>query len=174
MTWKNSTVNWGGMARGLHWFTAILMLLQFILGWTGPDMQPSPLKIQVLTGHKSLGITILFLLLTRILWRWLSPAPAPAADMRHLERVLSTIVHALIYLVGVALALSGWLAASTTLVPWKLWWLLPWPRLTAPDKALHETFATAHEWLSWLLLLLIVGHILAALRHHFLEKNDVP
>lgn len=173
MTWKNTTDTWGRTARGLHWVTALLLTGQYALGWIGPGMSPTPLKIDVMTGHKSLGITILLLFLTRLLWRHVSPAPKPAAGLGRWARRLSAAVHASIYAAGCMLALSGWLAASTTLVPWKLWWLLPWPRLAAPDKALHETFATGHEWLSWVLLLLIAGHILAALRHHFVEGNEV-
>ena len=73
----------------------------------------------------------------------------------------------------IALPLSGWLVASTSIVPWKLWWLIPWPDIAAADKALHEMAGEIHETLvGWLAALLAV-HVGAALWHHFARRDAV-
>ncbi|NCF63786.1 MAG: hypothetical protein GWP58_13125 [Gammaproteobacteria bacterium] len=173
MIWRNTSQAWGRIARGLHWLMALLIAAQLILGWIAQQWERSPLKIDMMTAHKSLGITLLMLLVVRLLWRWFDPAPGYPEGSRGWEHILSRFTHATLYLLISGMILSGWLAASTSVVPWKLWWFIPWPRLTGPDKALHELAGESHELLAWLILIVITGHVIAALRHHFIKRNDV-
>jgi cytochrome b561 len=152
---------------------ALLIPVQAAVGWIGADMARSPAKVDVMTLHKSLGVTLLLLAVARLCWRGLHAAPPAPADTRRWETAAARTVQVLLYLLLLALPLSGWLAASTTAVPWKLWWLLPWPRLAAPDQALHDWSAGVHVVLVWLLLALLALHVAAALRHHFLLRDDV-
>lgn len=170
---RNTAKSWGSAARGLHWLMAALIAVQGVVGWMGDGMARSPAKIDVMTAHKSLGITLLLLALARLCWRWASPAPQPQPGSTSLERAGANFVHALLYLLMIALPLSGWLAASTSVVPWKLWWILPWPRIGAPDKALHELAAETHEMLLWSLLFVLAVHVAAALWHHFYRRDRV-
>jgi len=165
--------NWSPVARSLHWLMAFLIVIQLVVGWAGERMARSPAKIDVMTAHKSLGITLLLLVLFRLAWRWFHPASGTPPGSKAWERVLSGLSHGTLYFLMIALPLSGWLAASTTAVPWKLWWFIPWPRIAEPDKALHEQVAFSHEVLAWLLIGILSIHIAAALRHHFIKRNDV-
>ena len=173
MVWRNTSQTWGRIARGLHWLMALLIAAQLGLGWITHQLDRSPLKIDMMTAHKSVGITLLMLLVFRLLWRWFDLAPAYPNGSRSWEHTLSRITHAALYLLITGMILSGWIAASTSVIPWKLWWFIPWPRLTGPDKALHELAAESHEFLAWLILMLVAGHVIAALRHHYIKKNNV-
>lgn len=164
---------WNPVARGFHWLMAGLILVQGAVGWIGHEMERSPAKIDVMTAHKSLGITLLLLVLLRLSWRWTHPAPPHPPGSQTWEIRAAWLSHAGLYLLMIALPLSGWLAASTSVIPWKLWWTIPWPDLAAADEALHEVAAEVHETLVKVLIALLVLHVGAALRHHFLKRNDV-
>jgi polyisoprenoid-binding protein YceI len=77
------------------------------------------------------------------------------------------------YALLAAICLVGWAAASATILPWRLWWLMPMPALVATDTAAHEWWAGWHQGLVWAFLVLLTGHVLAALRHQFILKNRV-
>jgi cytochrome b561 len=171
MTGRPAT--WNPLARTFHWVMAALILAQGIVGWVGHEMERSPAKIDVMTAHKSLGITLLLLVLLRLAWRATHRAPPPPQGSSRWEIRAAWLSHLGLYLLMIALPLSGWLAASTSIVPWKLWWLIPWPGIAAPDEGLHEIAEEVHEALVKVLIALLVVHVAAALRHHFLKRNDV-
>ena len=72
-----------------------------------------------------------------------------------------------------SLPLSGWLSASTSIIPWKLWWLMPWPRIASPGEDLHEIAEAVHEGLIWALAAVLAVHVSAALYHHFVKRDAV-
>ena len=173
MSGSGASAGWHPLNRVLHWLMALLIAIQAAVGWIGTDMARSPAKVDVMTLHKSLGITLLLLALLRLVWRVLHAAPPLPQGSARWERIAARATQMLLYLLLLALPLSGWLAASTTAVPWKLWWFLTWPRLAAPDQALHDRSAGMHEVLVWLLVALLALHVAAALRHHFLLRDNV-
>ena len=81
---RNPNTSWNGTARSLHWLMALLIGLQAAAGWVGHEMERSPLKVDVLTAHKSLGVTLLMLVVVRLLWRWTHPPPPTAPWQRPL------------------------------------------------------------------------------------------
>jgi len=173
MATHNPVESWSAAARLLHWLMAVLIALQGIGGWIGHEMDRSPLKVDVMTAHKSLGITLLLLAVIRLLWRWAHPAPPQPAGSKPWEIRAAWLSHATLYLLMIALPLSGWLAASTSLIPWKLWWFIPWPSIAPVDPHLHEIATEVHEALVWSLMAILVVHIAAALRHHFVKHDTV-
>jgi cytochrome b561 len=170
---RSSSSSWDGVARSFHWLMAVLILLQAIGGWVGSDMDRSPLKVDVMTAHKSLGITLLLLVLIRLLWRWTHAAPPPIAGSKPWETWAARLSHSALYLLMIAVPVSGWLDASTSIVPWKLWWAIPWPAIAAPDQHLHEIAGELHESLVWVLAAILAIHVAAALRHHFVQRDQV-
>ena len=81
---------WSATARGLHWLMALLIGLQAVGGWVIDEMESTPLKVDAMTAHKSLGITLLLLLLFRLLWRWTHPANARARYIRRSRTAISS------------------------------------------------------------------------------------
>jgi len=170
---QHPDASWSLTARALHWLMALLIALQAVAGWIGHEMDRSPLKVDVLTAHKSLGITLLFLLAVRLLWRWAYQPPPPPAGSSAWQTRAARLTHSALYLLMLGLPLSGWLVASTSIVPWKLWWVIPWPEIASADKELHEIAEEVHEALVWCLVAVLALHIAAALWHHFVKRDTV-
>ena len=139
MAFKNSTENWGWLSKLFHWLTAALIFIQIPLGFYAKSLRLSPLKIDVFVWHKSLGMLVLLLVVIRLLWRIKNSIPAPLTSHR-LHRALASGAHGILYLLMLALPLSGWLTASASMFPTKLFWLIPLPALVSPDSATRSRF----------------------------------
>jgi cytochrome b561 len=170
---RNTRESWGGAARLLHWGMALLVFIQFALGWTAVEWRLSPLKLNLFVWHKSIGILILVLLVVRIGWRLANPTPATAAAMPLWERRTAYLSHLLLYLLLVAMPLSGWVVSSASGVPFQVFWLFPLPEIAAPAKETADGAAAIHLTLFVVLALLLIVHIGAALRHHYVKRDDV-
>ena len=109
----------------------------------------------------------------RLLWRWTHPAPQPPPGNKRWQIWAARLSHALLYLLMIALPLSGWLVASTSIVPWKLWWIIPWPDIATADKHLHEIAGDLHEALVLGLVVVLAVHVAAALWHHYAQRDNV-
>ena len=172
--WKpNSTSSWGTTAKLFHWLIAVLIFAQFGLGWWATLLKLSPLKINLFVWHKSIGMLILVLVIARLLWRCMNPTPTLPADTPDWERFAARASHLLLYVLMLALPLSGWLLNSAAGVPFRIFRLIPLPSLIAPDKHIAEMAALVHLLLFLALAALLLVHIGAALRHHFIKRNDV-
>jgi cytochrome b561 len=158
-------------AVSLHWLIFGLVAAGFALGWVMTELAVSPLKLRLFNWHKWLGITVLGLAAVRVLWRLTHRAP-PLLPAPAWQRRAAHAVHGLLYLVMFLLPLSGWVysnAAGFPVVYLGLWRL---PDLVAKDKAVAEVLERRHVQLGWLFLALIVLHLLAAFKHHFIDRDD--
>ena len=172
MSLKNTTDRWGGISQLLHWTIAILIVLIGIVGLVIGELPRSPKYFWVYTAHKSLGLTVLALVLVRIGWRLYAGAPRPVPGTPRLQALLASATHGAIYLLILALPLSGWIYDSANaLRPFRWFGLVEVPKLVAPDEALAASAHGAHEWLFWLLMALVAGHAGAALYHHFIQRD---
>lgn len=172
MSLKNTTDRWGGISQLLHWTIAILIVLIGIVGLVMGELPRSPKYFWVYTAHKSLGLTVLALVLVRVGWRLYAGAPRPVPGTPRLQALLASATHGAIYLLILALPLSGWIYDSANaLRPFRWFGLVEVPKLVAPDEALAASAHGAHEWLFWLLMALVAGHAGAALYHHFIQRD---
>ena len=172
MTLKNTADRWGAISQLLHWTIAILIVLIGIVGLVMGELPRSPKYFWVYTAHKSLGLTVLALVLVRIGWRLYAGAPRPVPGTPRLQALLASATHGAIYLLILALPLSGWIYDSANaLRPFRWFGLVEVPKLVAPDEALAASAHGAHEWLFWLLMALVAGHAGAALYHHFIQRD---
>ncbi len=171
MTWKNTDQQWGAVSQGFHWLIVLLVLALAIVGLTMGELPRTPKYFWVYTLHKSLGISVLALVLLRIGWRLHAGAPQPLPAPRWQQRVASA-THWLLYALVLAMPLSGWLYDSASgLRPFRYFGLLPMPKLVAPNQSLRDWSHQAHIWLFWTLVALVAVHAAAALYHH-LFQND--
>jgi cytochrome b561 len=145
----------------------------FGLGWYMADLPLGQHKFDMYQLHKSIGITIFVLAAARLLWRLLNPAPPLPATMKSWERTAAHMSHALLYLMLFAQPLIGFLQSNAANFPVVWWGAIRLPALIGTDEALAETLVEVHEWNSRLLLALVLIHAGAALRHHFVLKDDI-
>lgn len=155
----------------LHWLIALLIFVTFPLGVYMHDLPLSPEKLRLFSYHKWIGITILMLASLRILWR-LTHQPPPLPDgIAAWQRQASRIVHGLLYVLILAIPLSGWLMSSAKGVQTVWFGVMPLPDLVEKNRALGELLTTVHQTLNFSLLGLVVLHVGAALQHHFIERQ---
>ena len=170
---RNDADSWGALAKLFHWVMAALILAQIALGVMAASWRVSPTKIELFFWHKSTGMLILALVALRLLWRLANPTPELPADMAGWERAAARLSHLLLYALMIALPVTGWIVNSASNVPFRIFWLIPLPAIVAPDKPTADLFERVHGALFTLLALVLVAHIGAALRHHFVKRNTV-
>ena len=165
----------------LHWMIGAAVLALIGIGLT---MMHAPIakadKFRLFQLHKSIGITVLWLVVARVAWRFAHPPPALPADMPALERRAAGAAHLGLYAFLIGLPLTGWalVSASPLNIPTILYGLVRWPHLpvlsTLQHKApVEEVFKDIHTWGAWILIALVALHIAAALRHQFVMRDDV-
>jgi cytochrome b561 len=171
--WRNTETSWGAAARSLHWLVAVLILVQFVIGKVAEGMSLSPAKIDIFVWHKSLGVTVLLIVMLRLAWRLLDTPPTPPEGIPEKETKLAAIGHWLLYVLMIAVPVSGWWVSDASRVPFEAYFIVPVPDLIPTDRAIQETAATVHEVLTNALLGVAAVHVTAALWHHFRLRNDV-
>ncbi|GAB4176456.1 MAG: cytochrome b [Thalassobaculales bacterium] len=154
----------------LHWLTVLLVAAAAGLGLAMVPMEPSVEKLQWYSWHKWVGTTVFGLTLLRLAWRWLVPAPPPLA-LPAWQRLAAAATHHLLYLLLLALPLTGWVMTSAYGFPVVYLGLWQIPDLVAPDNALGDRFAAIHRWLGYLMALLLALHAGAALKHHLMDRD---
>ena len=155
----------------LHWLVALLIFAAFPLGVYMHELPLSPDKLKLYSYHKWIGITILLLVAIRLGWRLThTPPPLPLSVVAW-QRRASAIVHGLLYVLMIAIPLSGWLMSSAKGFPVVWFGVLPLPDLVGKDKALGDLFAGVHQALNFSLLVLVILHVAGALQHHFIERQ---
>lgn len=158
------------LAMALHWLMALLIFVAFPLGLYAHELPFSPLKLQLISYHKWLGVTILGLFLVRIIWRLTHTPPALLAT--NWQRHAAHAVHGLIYVLLLAIPLSGWLMSSAKGIPVVYFGLWQLPDLVGKNKELGDLLKELHEGLNTGLLALVALHIAAALKHHLIDKDS--
>jgi cytochrome b561 len=160
------------VAKGLHWLMAVLILGLLALGIVMHEMPLSPLKLELYAWHKWFGVTVFLLVWLRLAWRLTHRPPALPATLSPPLQHLAHAWHALLYGLMIVIPLSGWLMSSAKGVQTVWFGLVPLPDLLGRDRELGDLLQQAHKLLNLLLLLTLAGHVLAALWHHFVLKDD--
>ncbi|MES1146938.1 MAG: cytochrome b [Solimonas sp.] len=166
----NQVARYSGTAIGLHWIIAALVVCAFTLGWIMTDLEVSPLKLRMFNWHKWVGVTILLLVIIRLLWR-LTHRPPVMLPMPAWQRIAAKTLHAVLYVLLLLQPLSGWVYSNAAGYPIVYLGLIPLPTLVAKNKQVADVLMERHEFLGWCLLLIASLHILAALKHHFVDGD---
>lgn len=182
-----SQTRYSTVAMTLHWMLAFLLVGMVFFGWQADDARGAlragdgSVTIEevrfLFNWHKTVGLLVLVLSLVRLGWRLTHKAPPLPEGMKPIEKTIAKAAHWGFYALMIGLPLGGWLAASTSSGadagllfnnP-----SLPIPALTGPNEALHETAGFMHSKGAWALLILLGLHVLAGLKHHFVDRDDV-
>lgn len=130
-------------------------------------------KGDVISLHKNIATTIIFLLVVRIFWRYTHPAPSLPESMSPRMKTLAHAGHLALYFMLIALPLTGCLYSWSLGYPAPVLYLFNLPPLIAENSAVTAIVKPLHIWLSWAVGILLVGHIAAAFKHHFIDKDHV-
>ena len=170
---RNTAQDYGVIAIVLHWLVALVVIGLFLLGvWMtgltyyddwyrrGPEL------------HKSIGILLFFVMLARVAWRWTNITPEYTPGISVFERRLAHGVHLMLYVLLFALMISGYLISTADGKPIQVFNLFSVPA-TISDIDNQEDIAGAIHWYLALLLISLVSlHAIAALKHHFIDRDE--
>ncbi len=163
---------YGGPAVALHWIMAVLILGNLAFGLYLVDLPLSPSKLRYFSWHKWVGVTVFAFAAARLAWRLGHPAP-PLPALSDWEARLARLGHGLLYVLFFAVPLSGWLYSSAAGFQTVYLGMFPIPDLLAKNRELAETIRPLHRWLNYLMAAVVAGHVAAALKHHFIDHNEV-
>src|SRR5882762_518714 len=147
---RNDSDSWGAPAKLFHWVMAALILAQIALGVMAASWRVSPTKIELFFWHKSTGMLILALVALRLLWRLANSPPELPSGIAAWERAAARLSHVLLYTL-----------------------MIPLPAIVAPDERTADLAGLVHGGLAALLALVLVAHVGAALRHHYVKRDTV-
>lgn len=156
----------------LHWTLALLIVFTTALGWRMMAIEDEPGAEQFFDLHKSIGLIIATLVAMRCVWRLTHrPEPLPAG-LPDWETRLAGVTHALLYLLMIAMPLTGYVGASYSRAGVQ-WFGQATPQWAAPDRALAHLFFTIHSLLVWVLVVVVVLHVIGGLKHLLVDKDGV-
>ena len=159
------------MAMTLHWVMAIIIIFLLVLGETLIGGHGASWKA---TLHTSLGFLVLGLVFFRLFWRFKHPPPPPIAGTSHWQILAAKFSHILFYVLMITIPMAGWFAftehvrRSLGVAPASFFWLTKIPLL--PDFGIN--FHLIHNWAGKAAIALIALHVLAAMKHHFYDKDS--
>ncbi len=156
-------------ARVFHWTTAVLVLFQIPAGLLSANFELDTLY----NLHKSTGVLIFGLVVGRLAWRLTHEPPPLPADIPQSQRFAAHSLHWALYALLIVQPLVGWIATSAYPAPIPIYGLFEMPHIWWEDRALSDRLFVVHLWIGIAMATLLVGHIGAALYHHFIRKDEV-
>ena len=172
MQLRNSSSRYGWVSIFMHWGVALVVFGLFALGlWmVGLDYY-STWRKDAPELHKSIGLVLLAVMVLRVLWRFISPPPPALASYSRMTRIGATFGHAFLYLSLFAVMIAGYLISTADGVGIPVFGLFEVPALVSglPDQA--DTAGEIHLYLAWALVIFSGLHALAALKHHFIDRD---
>ncbi len=156
-------------ARTFHWITAVLVLFQIPAGLLVANFELGTLY----NLHKSNGVLILLVVIGRLLWRLTHRPPPLTADIPIMQQRAARSMHWTLYVLLIVQPMVGWIGTSAYPAPVPIFGLFEMPHIWWEDRALSERLFVVHLWIGITMAVLLVGHIGAALYHHFIRKDQV-
>ncbi len=160
-------------AIAFHWLIAILIAMNFVIAWR-VDGVPKDIQPVIIGYHKAWGMLILTLSVLRLIWRFTHRAPPLLESLKSWEAALAKVVHWLFYFLMIAIPMAGWTmhSAFTGGQPVSFFGLFNFPGLPlAQAKATGGLFHDLHGALATLMMGLVALHVLAALKHQFIDRD---
>jgi len=173
MQLRNTTQRFGIVSIVLHWSVAIAVYGMFALGlWMVTLSYYDGWYHQAPEIHKSVGILLMMGLVIRVIWRAVSPPPAALASYSRTTRIAAVAAHGPLYLTLFAILISGYLISTADGKPVSVFGWFDVPATLSDAGAQVDLAGQIHLWLAWGMVTLSVLHALAAIKHHFIDKDD--
>ena len=172
MQYKNSSKSYGLVSISLHWLVAITVFGLFGLGlWMTDLSYYSTWYHKAPSLHKSIGVILLLAMLVRVIWRFVSPPPAAIATHSAAVKLLSKLGHLALYAGIFIVLIAGYLISTAEGKGISVFGLFEVPALFAGSATQADVAGAVHLYVAWALVLAALGHGLAALKHHFIDKD---
>jgi cytochrome b561 len=184
MALRSTDTTWGSLTRTIHWVSAVLLIGGLTHGyWMSNLLQPREVRLWHYTTHGAVFLYFALLLALRIIWRLQEQTPVPPATSARWEKSAAHIGHGLLYALTIGLIISGYMVwssfparfsperAQQTIIT-LFGWTVPGFH-TTNNRDVFKYWEFIHEWSSRAMMALVAVHIIAALRHHFIKRNNV-
>ncbi len=164
---------YSSVAITFHWLLAVMIVGAFGVGLYMTDLPMSPSRLKLYNYHKWAGVTILVLSAARLLWRLAHAAPALPLTMPSWQQRASHAAHMALYVLFFGVPLLGWAYSSAAGFPIVWFGLVQLPDFVPKDRELAEAIKPLHGIAAKVLAAIVVVHIGAALKHHFIDRDGV-
>lgn len=171
MQFKNSEDRYGLISKIFHWLMACLVIGMLTVGLYMVTLPLSPQKFKFYGWHKEIGMTLLLLAFLRLFWRMRNKVPLLA--LPKFEKIAAWAMHWVLYGFMFAMPFTGWLMTSAAGFPVSFFGWFTIPNLISPNEEHRKFFGMLHEWLAYGLIAAIILHTTAALKHHFIDKDEI-
>ncbi|RTQ98356.1 cytochrome b [Halomonas nitroreducens] len=170
---KNTAISYGIVAKTFHWLLLLMLASSIVMGNLLAALPKGPEKLQAAGMHKSFGALLLALILLRLLWRLINETPKLPDSTTMVQAILAKGMHGVLYLLMFLQPLSGILMSQAGGIPVSVFGLFEFPILLDKNPGLAELARSIHRAVWILLVLATLGHVGAALHHHFIKKDHV-
>lgn len=173
MRLRNTTTSYGSISKLFHWLIFLLVLVMIPLGYIMGDISDKAYKAQVINIHKLIGVLILVLMLLRVMWAMSNVKPSLPFQTPTWQRIAERCMHVFLYLGLIIMPLSGLIGTVAAGRPPQLDGVSIMLPIAKNKSVAGFAFEYIHEPLAIILICLISIHIVAALYHHFVKRDDV-
>jgi cytochrome b561 len=172
MAYKNTIISYGSVSKFLHWLIFLMITSLLIVGFTMGGISDKALKGQVINVHKIIGSCVLLIMLFRVFWTLINIKPKLPDRTPRVQAFLSHIVHFTLYFLLIFIPISGAIMSSAAGYSTNFgFFSLSLP--IAKNKAVSDLFGEIHQILAWVIICVLTLHILAALKHHYINRDSI-
>jgi cytochrome b561 len=166
---------WPGAVRLLHWISAVMIITMLVVGTIMVRVDDTGIRFDLYQSHKAFGFVVLSVTFLRLLTRLTLAPRGPVIPGARWQSLAASFAHGALYLLIVAVALSGWTMASATPlpIPTSVFGLFDLPAIVPRDLETYKLAKTLHGWLTKALLAVALLHVTAALKHHVIDRDNV-
>ncbi|OTA14861.1 cytochrome b [Xenorhabdus vietnamensis] len=172
MLLKNTSTRFGHISILIHWLVALAVYGMFALGlWMVTLSYYDTWYHRAPELHKSIGILVFFVMIIRLMWRFISPPPNPLTSYGQFTRISSKLAHFALYIVLFGILVSGYLISTADGESISIFGWFDIPATLTEQGIQADTAGIIHLYFAWIAVVLSLLHGLAALKHHFIDRD---
>jgi len=173
MTYGTRTDHYPATSKWLHWLIAASVLTTAPVAIIMRQIDKGPTQDLLYNLHKSLGVLILILMILRLANRLVAGAPIADPGIAPWQKTVSSVVHTSLYVLLFAMPVVGYIANSAYGASTPFFGLFNLPVIVAKNEELATQLFTIHRWVGWLVILIVLTHVGAALYHFLIRRDNV-